>query len=666
MLSPLRSLTCITLFLAITLPTHLLAQNEVGVVGGGALNFHDANFGKLGSYPSCCPAFAGGSGTGFYLGGWYGVSLGDRFRFLGRLTYSTESGTMTDEERSFVADLRDTAKVVNALFTHQIDASLASIGIEPLISFRAFGGLDLLLGARLAVTLATSFHQTETLTEPSDYGAYLGDDRVWVDTQANIPDAAAFRATIVGGIRYVLPIGRGRSTFLAPELTYQFPLTGASSGVTWSVAQFRFGIALGWELRSSQTADSSVVKPPPPLIAPPPPVVVIGPPIVSVHASGMLADGTIIPNPTIRIEETQVTTLHPLIGHIYFDEGSSTLPQRYVDGAKRALADTIALTPLEAAQGEIAIMAQRLNTDTKSRIKVTGNTSGQGADVGLDLARARAERIRDEFVALGIDSKRIDVSARNVPLKFTRATEADMLPLAAAENRRVEITSSDAAVLSPVSLGSIDVSLDPSDLRIESSVAAPGGLRQSKLVVRQGARTLHEADQLETSSRTTTIKLLNKDPRSFTADPLVAELTATDSLGKTSVALDTVELVQLTVTKKRIEQLGDTQIERFGLVLFEFNDVAVTGDNARLIEYVRSRMKPETLVRIIGATDVMGTAEYNRELSVRRAREVAKMLNVSEAQIEGVGEDRPLFPNELPEGRAYNRTVVIELVTPVR
>ena len=147
---------------------------------------------------------------------------------------------------------------------------------------------------------------------------------------------------------------------------------------------------------------------------------------------------------------------------------------------------------------------------------------------------------------------------------------------------------------------------------------------------------------------------------------MIATLTATDSLGQVSVLHDTIEVQQLTAQRKRIEQLGDVQIERFELVLFEFNDVSISQENARLIEFVRSRMRTGTKVRVIGATDVMGSEEYNRDLSLRRAKEVALLLRIPDAVVEGFGEDRPTFPNELPEGRAFNRTVVIELVNPVR
>ncbi|MBK6760932.1 MAG: OmpA family protein [Ignavibacteria bacterium] len=666
--TPLLRPVLLALFCSILGSLAVHAQNEIGIVGGGAYNDHNASFGKLGTYPSCCPEFTGGSGMGFYLGGWYGLALNDRFRLLGRLTFSTENGSMTDEEQSFVADLRDTAKVVDATFTHQLDATLSSIGIEPLLAFRVVGGLDLMLGARVGLTLTTSFHQTETLTKPEDYGTYLGDDRVWVDTEADIPDAAGVRATLVGGVRYVLPIGRGRSTFLAPEFTYHLPLTGVASNVTWDVAQIRFGIALGWQISSSPATDTTNQVPaePPAFIPPPPAVVIVPAPTASITVSGRMPDGTVINDPMIQIEETQVTTLHPLLGHIYFNEGASDIPQRYLEGIERARTDTIGLSPLEAAHGELAIIAQRLAASPRATIKVTGHTSGTATDNGMPLARARAERVRDKLIELGVAPSRISVSASNVPTRATKGSDPEMAVLAAEENRRVEITSSDASISGPVSLGSIAVSVAPSMLRLQSNIYAAGGVRTAQVTLRQGNEVIDMSDQRAVADRYRDVSLETADLRKLTGSPFIASLSVTDSLGKSTEAVDTISVKHLTISNKRVENLGDILVERFDLVLFEFNDVAISGDNARLLEYVRSRMKPSTTVKVIGATDVMGSDEYNRDLSLRRAREVARLLNVPDAAVEGIGEADPNFPNDLPEGRAYNRTVVIELVSPVR
>lgn len=74
-------------------------------------------------------------------------------------------------------------------------------------------------------------------------------------------------------------------------------------------------------------------------------------------------------------------------------------------------------------------------------------------------------------------------------------------------------------------------------------------------------------------------------------------------------------------------------------------------------------------VLIIGHTDETGPQQLNRDLSEKRAREVAKIfentgVDISDLYYKGAGADRPIASNLSPEGRAANRRVeVVELGT---
>jgi outer membrane protein OmpA-like peptidoglycan-associated protein len=77
---------------------------------------------------------------------------------------------------------------------------------------------------------------------------------------------------------------------------------------------------------------------------------------------------------------------------------------------------------------------------------------------------------------------------------------------------------------------------------------------------------------------------------------------------------------------------------------------------------------PTTTVQVIGHTDNTGTAEYNQDLSTRRASAVSAILtsngvSYSRVQTHGAGEDRPVTTNLTEEGKAQNRRVEI-IITP--
>ena len=73
---------------------------------------------------------------------------------------------------------------------------------------------------------------------------------------------------------------------------------------------------------------------------------------------------------------------------------------------------------------------------------------------------------------------------------------------------------------------------------------------------------------------------------------------------------------------------------------------------------------PDRAVTIEGHTDSTGSAEYNLDLSQRRATAVrsfmqAQGLDTERLEAVGFGMQRPVADNETPEGRKRNRRVEI-------
>jgi OOP family OmpA-OmpF porin len=72
-------------------------------------------------------------------------------------------------------------------------------------------------------------------------------------------------------------------------------------------------------------------------------------------------------------------------------------------------------------------------------------------------------------------------------------------------------------------------------------------------------------------------------------------------------------------------------------------------------------------VTIVGHTDSIGKEMYNIDLSMRRAKAAYDVIlaeGVAEGDhlsYAGAGPHDPLFDNNLPEGRALNRTVTVTL-----
>ncbi len=101
-------------------------------------------------------------------------------------------------------------------------------------------------------------------------------------------------------------------------------------------------------------------------------------------------------------------------------------------------------------------------------------------------------------------------------------------------------------------------------------------------------------------------------------------------------------------------------------ILFATDSTALSpGARAELQELAANLQRyPETNVEIIGHTDNTGAADYNFDLSTRRAGAVGQVLvgaGVSSGRITAVGrgEDQPVASNLTEEGRALNRRVEV-------
>jgi len=107
--------------------------------------------------------------------------------------------------------------------------------------------------------------------------------------------------------------------------------------------------------------------------------------------------------------------------------------------------------------------------------------------------------------------------------------------------------------------------------------------------------------------------------------------------------------------------------ERIAIVTninFAFDRADVRGDLkerlARVIQLLKEM--PNVDVQIVGYTDDIGSAEYNRALSLRRAESVrdyiiSRGIDDTRLSVSGRGKTNPLVPNSTPEGRAVNRRV---------
>ncbi|HLQ02086.1 MAG TPA: OmpA family protein [Burkholderiales bacterium] len=120
----------------------------------------------------------------------------------------------------------------------------------------------------------------------------------------------------------------------------------------------------------------------------------------------------------------------------------------------------------------------------------------------------------------------------------------------------------------------------------------------------------------------------------------------------------------VTVTRKG----EDIVLNMPGNITFRTGSADLNAQFFKVLDGVASvaRKYDKTIIEIAGHTDNVGGADYNRQLSQRRASAVAQYLvsrGVTEPRVitAAGGEDHPIASNSTEQGRAANRRVEVTL-----
>lgn len=374
------------------------------------------------------------------------------------------------------------------------------------------------------------------------------------------------------------------------------------------------------------------------------------------------------------MEEEIIRETFPLLNYVFFDQGQSTLPDRYVriTGSGVTAFDESAIEggALDFYYNVLNVLGSRMQRDPSAAITITGYNNATGNERNdKTIATKRAEAVRDYLrLVWGVDEQRMTLASGALPPVASSSRDS----MGQAENRRVEITSESWQLMRPVTFVRRIATVRPEMVTFTTTVDAEEGLESWTLTTEQQGREFdsrggaqHEprmswnwknrSGELPASSGALTHRFLVADRAgdSFLTEPL-------------SIAVREVKSER----RKNVEVSADgITVEKISLILFPF-DVAEPGErNQRIMdEYVYPRITAGATITVNGFTDVIGSEEYNLKLSQQRADAVRSILlgKLDAASAErvtsvGLGESSPIFSNDTPEGRFYNRTVGLRI-----
>ncbi len=636
-------------------------RRSIGVYATGGVNLLTASVTGLPGIPSCCPTYSTGTGLGLAVGGLYDVVFSPSVSLLARAGVSTAGGTLRATENILV---NPDGGAVPGTVIHTLATTRLFATIEPLIKMRLAGELSGMVGPVLGVGVSTSFDQVERLDQPSDV-TFENGQRTRFAFSGTIPEASTMIAGAVVGVRYELPMTSDRSMSLIPEITYTHYLSSLQSNQTWNLGAIRAGLAIQWNTLPEPPPPTP--EPPPPTPEPPPapkPAVVL--PVLAV--SGISVDlldnnGGKVAENVITVTNTVSTNLYALLHYVFFDDSSSTIPQRYRQ-LSRAEADAFDLKVLNGS-GTLPIYYQMLNIvglklrqTPSAMITLVGCNSNTGPEKGnTSLSRARAESLKKYFVDVwGIAPSRLTVKERNLPEVPSNSTTPDGIE----ENRRVEFLSSDLTILEPLFFTDTMRTSSAPIVRFRQNIRSESGLSRWAVVASQGGTALKTFSGDGSDGTSTLDWDLGADIATFpTSDqPISYSIRVTDNNGRTRDTIGRQIDVKQIVRK-------DKRIEKFTLIIFGFNEAEFTDPHERIITIIRQRIAANSTVTVEGHTDRSGEADYNLKLSQRRASATATRLKIPADRATGFGSKSLLYDNSTPEGRLYCRTVLITVETPI-
>jgi outer membrane protein OmpA-like peptidoglycan-associated protein len=241
-----------------------------------------------------------------------------------------------------------------------------------------------------------------------------------------------------------------------------------------------------------------------------------------------------------------------------------------------------------------------------------------------------------------------------------------------AENRRVEILSTDPKVLAPIRSTYTVNKIDTPALTLQPNTTAPYGIESWKITASNSRGTVAELSGKGAPARETTIPLADKDLQALASGgDITVRMELQDKKGQNLVLSPEPVKVSFIQTRQRMAEKQDLKVqEKYALILFEFDKDTISAGNQDIVNRIVERIKtlPQAKADIVGHTDNIGKEAYNIKLSQRRAAAVNKQVQTAygdapadRVRFSGVGPNSPLYDNQTPEGRSFNRTVTITL-----
>ncbi len=681
----------------------------IGPYGGIMQSIHNTGFKDMPGYPTCCITERSGTGIGYDIGMLMRFPINSEmsFRLFGGV--NSPSATISNEEKIGNQFIRNPQFPFDSIarditVAHSIDAMLTQIMLRPMFSYALPFGGDFSAGLGFSFVLNHTFNQKEELISPEN-AAFPDGRGIRNESSGTIPEVSAFQTSISFGYSHDFPISQ--SSLLMPFIEYHHPLQSLTS-YDWNISKIQLGLALQFGIlpsndpkimidtiyrrdtmvtispiatnnptelinRNSEYVKGSInndIRVDTVLITERYLLTLFTPPGYegSLSVFGLDAQGRATPNPIIKIEEWEQIETFPLLPYVYFESGSSDLGgtgQHLLLASQTALfkEDSLPSSTLDIYRDMLNILGSRAKQSSAS-LDIKGFTNLMPDDDIPGITLQRSKSVQSYMQSIwGINPDKISISTGTLPSNPTNAST----PEGQEENARAEITSKDLQLLKPIKKSIVTRTMNPPILAIKPEIQAGNAVTSWVITIEDGNEIVHTFKG-EGPIPDSTFKWSINPSSQMSNIPLLVTLTIVDTHDINHSWDMNVQTERITLRNKKEMRINDTLIERFALILFDFDKSTLSPANQSIATTIKQSIKSNSLVTITGYTDRTGDSTYNYSLSEARCKQVSRFLGLSADSftINPMGGREIPFENDTPQGRAYSRTVMIEVRTPVK
>ncbi len=681
------------LFLLISIPFSARAQTErpvrIGIGGEFGSNISQTYIESFAG-DFLCGIFQKGSAPGISLFGMAEIPLPvNDFSFMPQIGYCDLSSSFvtTPFNNEFARDI-STSGIFQVYRERNFVTNVKTLSFDGLLAWRPFGGFHFAAGAGAEFLVHHTFDQTEKLlTSGAVYTENLLSTR---DVSSGTFDARTLAATLELATGYDFALSP-RMT-ISPQLRASFPLTpisttNGSNYRTWTVG----GLL---SLMYSLPEPAPIEKIPPPLQETPPQPIAELPPVetrhgaslqappksilrVSVKAVGMTETGEEVIEPVVAIQNVRVTDVAPTLNYLFFDDGSSQIPERY--HSYSSVSETRSFDPASLYKLDalgihyevLNILGKRMQDKPASKITITGTrslrSSGDSA-AASDISLLRAEHVAKYLLdAWGIAPSRIRIRSRALPEQASDESAAT----GQAENRRIEITTNIPSLLEPLETHRLERTATPPKISFQSDITSNAGIKSQIITIKQSGKIIKTIDGLSPDSKGEMLWDIAQGNVMAGSDSVTWQMDIEDSSGATVTTTGNIKIKKEIQNRSRhlSDTTADKSLERYHLLLFDYSSSAELNNiSDEIFERIANSITPDSRVSLIGHTDITGDPNYNEHLSYDRASRASILLSsrlhklgrtAPTFNLEARGAKDILFDNTNAEGRFLSRTVRI-------